>query len=294
MSPNISQKYQLATHPLTHSILSFVHERLFQLSKKNTLYDLYTISQQDFKERVCKLLHSSGLAISSPYQHKIIKSVDSVDEKPALYHPLQSADCGDTNVGYNTECYGFLKGLQALGADLKDSSVLVLGVGEYAKMVSAETVLAGSKLTIAARPEYIEKAEELQSMLLMIDPNAYVRVINMNKIEDTYTLIVNTSPIGMHPHITDCPVSEDTVAHASFVYDLICNPPKTKLLGLAEKHGIPYSNGVPMLVWQTIGAHFIWYNARFDDEAIDSLISETQQKLMSGFSRSPSSRACQI
>ena len=54
----------------------------------------------------------------------------------------------------------------------------------------------------------------------------------------------------MYPHNGETPLQLDGFPRLSGVLDVIYNPAKTALLLEAEKRGIPYMNGLPMLVAQ--------------------------------------------
>jgi shikimate dehydrogenase len=64
-------------------------------------------------------------------------------------------------------------------------------------------------------------------------------------------LLVNTSPIGMHKE-DPCLIKPADLHEGLFVYDLVYNPARTKLLALAEGAGIRCSNGLGMLLYQGV------------------------------------------
>ena len=43
-------------------------------------------------------------------------------------------------------------------------------------------------------------------------------------------LIVNTTPVGMYPHMDDSPLDEEIASKAKCIMDIIFNPSKTKLM----------------------------------------------------------------
>lgn len=299
MSPTTPSRYQLIGHPLTDLITPFVHEHLFRLSGKCSIYDLYEITTQDFTKKIPSLMQNDGLCVAVPYKKEIIKYLDRLDEKAAL---SGCVNCVGTHsnldsqkkIGHNTECFGFTQSLKTMGVSLRNKKVLLIGVGEYAKVVAIETVLSASALTIATTKNLLECAELLQEGLMDINACANINVVDVALISGGYDLIVNASAVGMYPHIGECPISEDVIKKADFVYDFICNPPKTILLSHAEKYGKPCANGIGMLVWQAVGAHEFWYNAKFKEEDIKSLIAKTEQVVVNGFSETESNRASKL
>ena len=64
-------------------------------------------------------------------------------------------------------------------------------------------------------------------------------------------LIVNCTPVGMYPHIEDCPVCDLThVKTGAVIYDLIYNPLTTCFLSIAQARGLRTINGLDMLIHQ--------------------------------------------
>lgn len=74
-------------------------------------------------------------------------------------------------------------------------------------------------------------------------------------------LIVNTTPIGMQPHIASSPLSQTATAAIStgtIAYDLIYVPSPTQFLQQAQAQGAIAINGLEMLVQQGAAALKIW------------------------------------
>lgn len=111
--------------------------------------------------------------------------------------------------------------------------------------------------------------------------DAKITVVHPEDITGSYDVLVNASPVGMFPHNDDCPVSEDVIANCGFVFDVIYNPERTKIMQIAEKYGIKTCGGMAMLVWQAAVAHEIWNGASYKDDDIAALIAD-MHRLMEG------------
>ncbi len=75
------------------------------------------------------------------------------------------------------------------------------------------------------------------------------------------TLLVNTTPLGMHPYEDQSPVSPQDLAQLpsdAIAYDLIYTPSPTQFLRWATERGLPTIDGVEMLVQQGAAALEIW------------------------------------
>ncbi|WP_008317954.1 shikimate dehydrogenase [Leptolyngbya sp. PCC 6406] len=75
------------------------------------------------------------------------------------------------------------------------------------------------------------------------------------------TLLVNTTPLGMHPREDQSPVSPQDLAQLpsdAIAYDLIYTPSPTQFLRWATERGLHTIDGVEMLVQQGAAALEIW------------------------------------
>ena len=72
-------------------------------------------------------------------------------------------------------------------------------------------------------------------------------------------LVVNTTPLGMHPNPNGCPWPDDvSLPQFAAVYDMIYNPVETVLLRRARAAGLPARNGAGMLAAQAALAFHQW------------------------------------
>ena len=74
-----------------------------------------------------------------------------------------------------------------------------------------------------------------------------------------YTVIVNTTPLGMHPKVNECPPLDYSQINARhLLYDVVYNPEKTLFLHRGEEVGATICNGMSMLIGQAKAAWEIW------------------------------------
>jgi shikimate dehydrogenase len=78
-------------------------------------------------------------------------------------------------------------------------------------------------------------------------------------------LLVNATPVGMHPKEDESPLEPRDIARYQAVADLIYNPPQTLLLRHAATLGLPNTDGLAMLAAQAVAAQGIWQHRRFDE-----------------------------
>jgi shikimate dehydrogenase len=71
-------------------------------------------------------------------------------------------------------------------------------------------------------------------------------------------ILINTTTVGMYPHIDDSPVDKSLLRENLIVCDIVYNPKRTKLLKDAEALGCKVVFGLPMLVYQGAEAFKLW------------------------------------
>ncbi len=169
-------------------------------------------------------------------------------------------------IGYNTDCDGFLRSLEAENIRLA-GNVLICGSGGVSRMFAFESALAGAEVTLAVRNSSLNAANDIKKEMqekLSKDCN----IIFLSEAKGGYDLIINGTPVGMYPNIDNSPLEEKVIKSSKAVFDAIYNPIETKFI-----------NGLPMLVWQAAVAEEIWNDVKFSKEDINKVIDITKKEL---------------
>lgn len=275
------QKYTILGYPLKHTMSPQIHKKLFELAGISDIE--YTISEIEPENLLSKkdFLNSlDGYNITIPYKMDIIDFIDELDVSAKRYNAVNCVvNRNGKTTGYNTDCYGFLRALQAENIS-PDGNVLLLGCGGAGRMMAIETALHAGNLTIASRNK--EQAEKVVADIKAVVPdstNYTVKITTFDKIEGNYDLLINSTPVGMFPKVDFSPVSKEIVSRCSFVFDAVYNPDKTLLMQYADEMSVKSLGGMSMLVWQAVIAHEIWNGSEYNDSDINKLISEMQALL---------------
>lgn len=266
-------KYTLIGYPLGHSMSPWIHERLFKLSGKSAEYTLTEIPPEELENRIPELKSLNGFNITIPYKTDIIPCLDKLDESAERY---QSVNCVSTDesgsYGYNTDCTGFTRSVPNL-----KGKVLLIGCGGVGRMMAIEAAVRGAELTISEPNQ--ERADALKAELLRKCPDAKIRFISADSLDEEFDLIMNASPVGMFPKVDNCPVSDQLIQKCQAVFDVIYNPTETLFMKKARAFGKTAVGGAAMLVWQAVRAHEIWYQAEFDHKDIEQMILDMEQEI---------------
>ncbi len=271
------KSFGLIGYPLGHSLSPVIHRELFKICGINGEYKLFEIAPDNINREFSKLTALCGFNVTIPHKINVIPFLDELDERAALFGAVNTVKTGNKLKGYNTDCHGFLRAIQMADIDLS-GNVLLCGSGGVARMFAFEAVLADCNLTIAVRDEDIPAAEilaeEIKSRL-----NKEAEVLNLKDVKESYNLIINGTPVGMHPNINACVLPKEIIQKANAVFDAIYNPEETLLIKYAKEAGLKYSNGLSMLVWQAAVAEEIWNDVKFTENDIQKVIETTKKEL---------------
>jgi 3-dehydroquinate dehydratase/shikimate dehydrogenase len=92
-------------------------------------------------------------------------------------------------------------------------------------------------------------------------------------IPDT-EIIVNCTPVGMHPNVDETPFNKSVLKPAMIVFDTVYNPESTLLLKEAKSHGCRVVTGVEMFIRQA-ALQFLLFTGK---EAPEPLMRETLKR----------------
>lgn len=83
--------------------------------------------------------------------------------------------------------------------------------------------------------------------------------LDANTITQLAPIIINTTPLGMHPNTDTAPnIDYNQLTDKHLIYDLVYNPTETRFLQLAKQQGATTQNGLAMLHSQADAALKIW------------------------------------
>lgn len=270
--------YALVGNPLGQSLSPLLHNSLFQAWNLPASYvtwevqpDQLAIAVEMFRRNV------AGFNVTAPYKQSIIPYLDELQLSAEVYGAVNTVkNEGGKLIGHNTDGIGFLKGLEEVKFDLTGQRVLVLGAGGAAQTVALELAHQGCIFTIANRD--IKRAYELQLYLENRFPNLDVEITDITRIpRHTYNVVINATPVGMGALQDQSPLASHYLSGVDLVYDLIYNPPDTKLLQEARVQGCKTINGLSMLVQQGLQAQVIWQG-----HEVDPLLAVEMYQLLEG------------
>jgi shikimate dehydrogenase len=263
-------KLGLIGYPLGHSLSPKIQNAALNSCGLDGDYSLFLIRPED-KQGLQDLLarvrsgEITGLNVTIPHKQNVIALVDELTPTAQAVGAVNAIYVrGNRLIGENTDATGFLSDLKSkLTMDSRrdgDSRALVLGAGGSARAVVYALANDDWNVTVAARRT--EQAVQLASSF----PNHEFQISNIESLDPElsyFQLIVNTTPIGMFPHVDQSPLPDDvSLPNGTMIYDLIYNPRVTKLMREARAQGLAATSGLGMLVEQAALGFELWTGQR--------------------------------
>lgn len=270
-------------HPVEHSLSPVMHNAAIAQMKLNYVYLPLPVKPEDLEIAVngFATIGLKGFNVTIPHKQAILPLLSEVSPVAQAVGAVNTV--WRTNdflwAGTNTDVEGFLAPLKTYNQDWSQTIALILGNGGAARAVVAGCAKLGcAEIHVAGRNQI-----KLQQFLNSWDDSPINLQVHdweeMLLLIPQATLVVNTTPIGMYPHIESSPLSANQIAQLpskAIVYDLIYIPQPTQFLQQAEKLGIITIDGLEMLVHQGAAALQIWLQ---QSVPIDIMRQALQQNL---------------
>lgn len=247
------RQFGLIGYPLSHSFSQgYFTEKFLNENEKGLQYTNFPIATiNDFNDLWAKDANLIGLNVTIPYKKLVI---------PFLHHAstvvkkINACNCirkyNNELYGYNTDVIGFEKSLAPF-LQIHHTHALILGTGGAA--VAVEWVL--QKLNI----KYLLVSRDNAKTDSSDSDNVISYDALSNDLLGQYTLIINTSPVGMYPNVDDLPsLPYEAITAQHHLYDLIYNPAETLFMKKGLAQGATVQNGLNMLHLQAEESWRIW------------------------------------
>ena len=187
----------------------------------------------------------NGFNVTIPFKESIIPFLDELSPEAKVIGAVNTVKLVNGKaIGYNTDAFGFQQSIKPFLTNLHDRA-LILGTGGASKAVAF--VLRNIGIEVI----FISRTPSNTNEFSYTDINEYML--------RACKLIVNTTPVGTFPNITESPAFPYQFLTAEhLVVDLIYNPSETLFLHQAKQAGATILNGESMLKEQALKSWKIW------------------------------------
>jgi shikimate dehydrogenase len=241
--------FGLIGRTLGHSFSpGFFEEKFLRENLPGYTYRLFPLEKiSDIVELIRDNPEIEGLNVTIPYKQEVIRYLDDISPDARYIGAVNTIKIirNQKSIhlsGYNTDAFGFQHACHSLQSR---HETLVLGTGGSAKAVCYVLELFGIPyLSVSRNPKYPE-------IIGYHDLSKYLM--------DQHRLIINTTPLGMHPITNSFPsIPYHHLTEKHFLFDLIYNPTETEFLKRGKQAGASIQNGELMLELQAEKSWEIW------------------------------------
>ena len=268
----------LIGHPVEHSFSPPMHNAAFNELNMDYAYVAFDVEPQNLKSAIdgAKSLGIKGLNVTIPHKIEVMKYLDGIDEVAALIGAVNTIDFKDMK-GYNTDGIGAVRAIEEV-TSIKDKNVVIAGAGGASRAISFYIAKYGaSELTILNRN--VEKAQKLAGDVADSGLIGDVKADSISEIASYLKdadILINTTPVGMHPNVNDEPIASADDMHGNLVvFDAVYNPNETVLLKETIKAGAKPVYGIKMLLYQGAESFRIWTDVDAPVDAMEDALRKT-------------------
>lgn len=252
-------------YPVEHSFSPLMHNAAIAHLAADYAYLPFPIRPADLKAAIAGFaaIGVQGFNITIPHKQAIMPLLDDVSEVAQAIGAVNTVWRSETGWhGTNTDAAGFLAPLKALNREWSNTPVVILGNGGAARAVVAACYQLGCpQIWVVGRsPDKLKHFAQSWSAGIA----SKLSTLDWEQLCDYLPkagLVVNATPIGMHPKVTASPLSETEIGlipQDALAYDLIYTPRPTQFLQQASAAGLTAIDGLEMLVQQGAAALEIW------------------------------------
>ena len=249
----------LIGHPVEHSFSPPMQNAAFEKLDMDYAYVAFDVNPNNLENAIkgAEALNIKGFNVTIPHKIDVMNYLDEIDEDAKLIGAVNTIDFKNLK-GYNTDGIGAIRAIEEV-TSIKNKNVLIAGAGGASRAISFYIAKYGAS-TLKILNRNVEKAQKLASDISNSGLIDYVFSDSINNMDlSDVDILINTTPVGMHPNIDDVPIAQARDMHEDLVvFDAVYNPNETGLLKQAIEADAKPVYGIKMLLYQGAESFEIW------------------------------------
>jgi len=248
--------------PIAHSLSPVIHNAAIAHLGADFVYLPFPIAGDSLAQAVqgFAAIGLAGFNVTIPHKQAVMPLLDQVSDLAISVGAVNTVWRTETGwSGTNTDVAGFVSPLKDMSHTWDEA--LILGHGGAARAVVAGCVQLGCRTirVVGRRPDALAAFQRSWQLVSPVTLSVHSWA-EVPQLLATSSLVVNATPIGMHPHIEASPLAQhwQAVPSGCVAYDLIYNPSPTRFLQQAAEQGAIAIDGLEMLVQQGAVALELW------------------------------------
>ena len=244
--------YGLIGYPLGHSFSRKFFTEKYAKEGIDAQYLNFEIpSIEEFPNIIKNNPTLKGLNVTIPYKQQVMQYLDDISEEAKAIGAVNVVKCQLSTVncqlhltGYNSDVIGFVESIKPL-LKAHHKKALILGTGGASKAIRY-----GLEKKLGMKTLFVSRSAR-EGMITYEEVTA--------EVLKEYEVIVNCSPVGMYPHVDECPaLPYEALNENNLLYDLVYNPLETLFMKKGAAQGATVKNGLEMLHLQAIASWKFW------------------------------------
>jgi 3-dehydroquinate dehydratase/shikimate dehydrogenase len=244
--------YGVIADPIGHSLSPLIHNAAFAQQKLNKVYIPIRVPRENLSSFIddAPEYGIKGLSVTIPHKESVLEKVTKADTAVRGIGACNTIVWdGKERRGYNTDYQAAMSSLEeALGIrpkqrkPLRGKTALVLGAGGVGRAIAYGLVRRGAHVVVT--DGIVRRAEQLAQHL-------DCRSVDWSQRHSVSAeLLVNCTPVGMHPNVDESPFDKHHMRPAMLVFDVVYNPETTLMIKYARSRNCRVVTGVDMFVRQ--------------------------------------------
>jgi 3-dehydroquinate dehydratase / shikimate dehydrogenase len=247
-----TEVYGVVADPIGHSLSPLIHNAALAHFGLNKVYVPFRVPREDLGRFMdeAESLGIRGLSVTIPHKEEVIKKLTQID--PAV-HGIGAANTvvfnGTVRAGYNTDYHAAMASLEmamelssAGEKPLTGKTALVMGCGGAGMAITYGLLRRGANVLVSDIAP--RKAELLAGRFKC------VAVDWADRHKANPDILINSTPVGMHPNVDETPYEKHHLRPSMVVFDAVYNPENTLLIKDARRCNCTVVTGIEMFVRQ--------------------------------------------
>lgn len=245
--------------PIEHTKSPLMHNKGYVEQGINFVYIPIPVKNDRLMDAIkgVRAMQFAGVNVTVPYKERVIPMLNDLSKEAKIIGAVNTIKVeNDKLVGYNTDGPGFVKDASdKLDFDFFGSNMVVVGAGGAARAAAVSGLMSGARYLVVTDIDEV-KGAKLANYIQGFFSDKEVKFVK-SESDELYEeiahcqLLVNATPVGMHPNLDATPLKRiDKIPSSVKYYDVIYNPVETKMMTLLKVKGNKCSNGLGMLAGQ--------------------------------------------
>lgn len=265
--------------PVAHSLSPAMHNASLEHYGLDFAYVPLRVPAEGLKTALdaMRVFNFRGANVTLPHKTAVMPFLDDLTEIARVIGAVNTIiNENGRLIGTTTDPEGFLEGYREKGHSFIGQAVAILGNGGSARTIAYALLMQDRPKRVVLVARDVEKSKRLAAEIAerlglgqggaLPAPEA-VSLSGYAAIREGIDVVVNTTPVGMHPNVEVSPLQPEDLIKGQVVYDIVYAPERTRLIRDAEARGLATVGGLGMLVHQGRASFEFWTGIKPDARA---------------------------